>query len=232
MNLGKMVAFDRETGEQAWVTKENRGHAYSTPAPFELDGRTYLASLCGDGLVIIDGTDGSEIDFYSWGNRLKISPMTPIVIGDRIFVSAGYNHGCTMLRLTDGNLQEVWASNTMRNKMSGCILWEDHLYGFDESILKCIDLDGNEKWRQRGLGTGALSIAGGRIVILDGKGRVIVAKANPTEYVELSRQEVLSGGTFWSTPVLSHGRVYCRSSLGQMACLDFTKSDAGSDSQH
>ena len=86
-------------------------------------------------------------------------------------------------------------------------------------------------WRKRGLGTGSMSIAGGRLLIIDGKGQVVVAEANPDEYVELSKQRVLSGGTYWSTPVLSHGRVYVRNSLGQMACLDYSGGGAGSGSR-
>jgi hypothetical protein len=65
-----------------------------------------------------------------------------------------------------------------------------------------------------------MTIAGGRMIILDGKGQLVVAEATPEGYRELSRQEVFEDGTSWSSPVLSHGRVYCRSSKGQMACLD------------
>lgn len=227
INLGKLIAFDRATGERVWMTDNNRGTAYSTPAAFERDGRSLLASFCGDGLAIIDQADGKEVAFYTFGNGLKISPATPVIIDDRIFVSTGYNLGCTMLRFDGNTLTEEWSSKVMRNKMTGCILWEDHLYGFDESMLKCLDLDGNELWRKRGLGMGSLSMVNERLVILSGKGEVIVAEANSDEYVELSRLKALSGGVYWSTPVLSHGRVYCRNSLGGMACLDFRRTDAG-----
>ena len=226
MNVDRVVAIDRHTGAHAWATEKKYGIAYSTPAAFELDGRSYLASLSGDGLAVLDAGDGSEVDFYDWVKEPQIYPMTPVVIGDRIFISGGYDRGCAMLQLKDGELEELWSSRVMRNKMSGCVLWQDHLFGFDESILKCIALDGTERWRQRGMGTGSMCIAGGRLLILDGKGQVIVAEANPEAYVELSRQDVFDDGTFWSTPVLSHGRVYCRSSLGQMACLDYRASAA------
>jgi outer membrane protein assembly factor BamB len=228
LNLGRVIALDRRTGEDAWRTEQDYGNAYSTPAPFDHGSRSCLAVLSGNGLAVIDRKDGSEIAFHEWIKTPQIYPMTPVVTDDRIFISAGYNRGCVMLRLTDDGLEELWSGRTMRNKMSGCVLWEGHLYGFDESILKCIDLDGTERWRQRGLGTGSMSIAGGRLVILDGKGQVIIAEARPDAYVELSRHTVFDDGTAWSTPVLSHGRVYCRSSLGPMACLDYTGSAGAS----
>lgn len=224
MNFGKVISLDRGTGADLWVTETDYGNAYSTPAPFEHDGRSCLALLDGDGLAVVAGADGQELAFLPWVKNPQIYPMTPVIIGDRIFISAGYNRGCAMVRFDGETLEEIWAGRTMRNKMTGCVLWEGHLYGFDESILKCIDLEGNELWRQRGLGTGSMSIAGGRMIILDGKGQVIIAEADPEEYREHSRHKVFDEGTAWSTPVLSHGLVYCRSSLGPMACLDYTGS--------
>lgn len=222
LNIDRVVALDRHTGEEDWVSERGFGIAYSTPTAFELGGRAYLAVLSGSGLAILERELGAESAFHPWSKDPEIYPMSPVVLGDRIFISAGYNRGCAMLRFADGKLSLLWESRVMRNKMTGCVLWNDHLYGFDESILKCIDLDGNERWRERGMGTGSMAIAGGRLLILDGRGRIIVAEANPDEYVELSRREVFDGGTAWSTPVLSQGRVYCRSSLGQMSCLRFS----------
>ena len=220
LNYGKLIALDMETGANVWETEVDYGIAYSTPTLFELDGTGYIALLNGNGLAVLQADGGGEVDFFEWIKNPQVYPMTPVVIGDRIFISGGYDRGCVMLRLADGKLEELWGSRVMRNKMSGCVLWDDHLIGFDESILKCIDLDGNMKWRKRGLGTGSMSIAGDRMVILDGKGQLIVAEANTEEYVELSRKKIHEGGTSWSTPVLSHGRTFARSSFGQLVCLD------------
>ena len=37
----------------------------------------------------------------------------------------------------------MWANKRMRNKMAGCIVLNRRIFGFDESMLKCLDLDGN-----------------------------------------------------------------------------------------
>ncbi|MCZ6837431.1 MAG: PQQ-like beta-propeller repeat protein [Planctomycetota bacterium] len=222
MNLGKLAAIDKNSGEDIWITETNYGNAYSTPAPFSNDGRDLLALFNGNGLAVINRTDGSEIAMYEWVKSPQIYAMTPIVMDDHIFVSAGYERGCMMLKLTGNELEQLWESRVMRNKMTGSVLCDNHLYGFDESILKCIDLDGKEQWRQRGLGAGALTLAGGRLVIIDAKGEVIIAEATPDKYTELSRRkELTGGGSFWTHPVLSHGLLYCRSGKGEMSCLDF-----------
>ncbi len=224
MNVDKVAAFDKHTGENVWTT-ESFGNAYSTPMPFDYKGTPMLAVLNGRGLVVVAQESGSTVAVYDWQKTPQIYPMTPVVIDDRIFISAGYNRGCAMLQLTDDGLTPVWESRVMRNKMSGAVLFEGHLYGFDEAILKCIDLQGNEKWRKRGLGTGSMLVFGGRLLLVDGKGEIIVAEANPEAYVELSRHDVLDDGTYWSTPVLSNGRVYCRNSMGSMVCMDYSGAD-------
>ena len=111
-------------------------------------------------------------------------------------------------------------SRRLRNKVTGVYHHEGHLYGFDESILKCFDLEGNERWRVRGLGMGALSIAGDRLLVLTSRGELVVAEATPDEFRELTRTDVLAGGDYWTLPVIVDGLVYVRNSLGDLACLD------------
>ena len=143
--------------------------------------------------------------------------------GQRVIISSGYDQGIACVEFGEEDPVEVWRNRRMRTKMAGCTVWEDHLYGFDESILKCMDLDGNETWRVRGLGHGALSIAGGRLLVSTSDGELIVAAADPEGFHEESRRQVVEdGGVFWTAPVLSDGRVYFRASAGELVCLDHT----------
>ena len=224
MNVSKLAAYDKSSGELKWTTEKPYGNAYSTPIEYDFNGRPSMLVLNGLGLAVVDRTDGSEIVFHSWTQNPEraIYGATPVVIGKRIFISAASGGGCVMLEPNEANeLDVVWESRVMRNQHAGCVLYDGHLYGFDASILKCVDLEGNEKWRQRGIGLGAVIVVGGRLLIIGAKGELIIAEANPEEYVELSRDKVLDGGAFWSTPVLSHGLAYARNSLGHMVCRDY-----------
>ncbi len=220
MNVGKVVAFEKRTGKELWSTEKNYGDAYCTPVEFEHDGEACLAVFNQTGLVVLDRKTGQEKMVHSWENRANVNAAAPIVIGEKVFISSGYNRGCAMLSLAGAETSVVWENKEMRNHMAQSILYKDHLYGFDEAVFKCLDLDGNVKWQQRGLGKGANIMADGKLVLLSDKGELIFVEPTPSEYRELSRAKVLDGGVYWTYPVLANGYFYCRNSLGDIVCLD------------
>lgn len=221
LNMGNVIAVDKESGETLWKSEQNYGDAYSTPQAFELDGRGCLAVFASRGLAILEREKGAQLQFHEWRTRYDINAATPIVIGDKVFISSGMNRGCALIEVDGDAPKVVWENKSMCNKMSGCVLVDGHLYGFDDrNMLKCMDLDGEEKWRQRGLGLGALLAAGDRLIVMSSKGELVVAEATPEGYQELSRTKILDGGVYWTTPVLSNGRIYCRNSMGELVCRD------------
>lgn len=108
----------------------------------------------------------------------------------------------------------------MRNHMAPSIHHEGHLYGFDEAVYKCLDLEGNVKWQQRGLGKGAHIMADGKLILLTAQGELVFIEPDPAEYREIARTKVLDGGVYWTYPVLANGLIYCRNSNGDIVCLD------------
>ena len=219
VNVGTVLALNKNTGEEVWASRDT-GHAYSTPLLMNAHGKDHLLVFNGDGLVVLDPASGQETAAFAWKTQNDVNAASPVVLGNRIFISSGYNHGCAMLELTEDGLQLLWESKEMRSHMSGCVLWEGHLYGFDENVLKCLDADGNEQWAKRGLGKGALMVADGKLILLSSKGDLIIADASPGGFSELSRSRVLKGGVYWTSPVLVDGMIYCRNSTGDIVCRD------------
>ncbi len=219
VNVGTVVAFDKKSGEIMW-TSANLGHAYSTPATATFGDKKCLVVFNGDGVAVLDRETGSSLATHEWKTQYDVNAASPIITGDRIFVSSGYNHGCGVFRFDGESLKKVWDSKIMRTHMSGCVLIGGYLYGFDEALLKCIDLDGKELWSERGLGKGALSAAGNRLLIMSGKGELIIAEATPEAFRVLSKSKVVDGGVCWTTPVIANGLIYCRNSLGTLSCRD------------
>jgi len=89
-----------------------------------------------------------------------------------------------------------------------------------KGVLKCLDFKtGQRKWSKTGLGTGSLMLADGKLIILSDRGELVIAEATPSGFKQVSRAKILNGRC-WNMPVLSGGRIYCRSFEGVLVCLD------------
>ncbi len=226
VNVGKVMRLDKKTGEPVWASKDY-GHAYGTPTAFQLDGKPALAVLNGDGLAVLDRTNGKELYFYAWSGTRGVNAASPIVVdNEAIFISSTRKGAGALLAFGPEGLEPVWESRTLTTQLSGCVLMDGHFYGFDGGVLKCVNVYGDERWSVRGIGNGAVSAAPGRLLAMSSKGELIVAEASPEEYRELSKTKLIETGSFWTKPVLAGGLIYCRGSLGELICRDHRATDA------
>ena len=223
IDVGRIAAFDIVTGDLVWKTKDY-GAAYSSPVAFDLGNRKGLAVFPEIGLVVLDAKDGKEIARHAWETSFGVNAATPIVLGNKIFLSSGYNRGCTLLELGSGRSPNVlWENTNMRNHFNTSVYHEGHFYGFDDNKLACLDeTTGGVKWTRDGMGKGSLTLADGKLIILSDKGELVIANAAPSAYEELSRAQIL-GGKCWTVPVLSGHRVYARNARGDLVCIDLRK---------
>ena len=220
LNPGRTMALDKKSGKTLWETKDY-GYSYAVPAPFEFEGRTLLAVFNGSGLAVLDPKDGAELALHPWTSEYNVNSATPVVIGRRLFLSTGYNaKGCALLEFTGKALEVLWENKEMNSNMNGCVLLDGHLYGFDDAVLKCMTVDGDVRWAERGLGKGTVVASDGRLIVLSEKGELLVAPATPKGFEPASRAKLFDEGVCWTTPVLSHGIVYCRNNRGQLVARD------------
>jgi outer membrane protein assembly factor BamB len=101
---------------------------------------------------------------------------------------------------------------------------DGYLYGmisfkkFANGPLKCVDMKNGEiKWEQEGFGAGNVVLAVDKLVALTDAGEVVLVAASPDGYKELGRSKAIKGKC-WSTPAISDGRLYVRSTT-EGACL-------------
>jgi outer membrane protein assembly factor BamB len=222
IDVGRIVAMDQATGNVVWQTKDY-GAAYSSPVAFEYDGKQCLAVLPEIGLVILDAANGEQVAFHSWETKYGVNATTPLIDGNKVFLSTGYNRGCSLVELKGGDgIEALWENGNMNNHFNSSILWNGHIFGMNdnEKTLACLDASSGETvWAQEGFGKGSVALADGKLIVLSEKGEMAIAEASPAGYKELSRAQVL-GGKCWTVPVISGGRIYARNAKGDLVCLD------------
>lgn len=223
IDVGKILALDPATGKEIWATRDY-GAGYSTPKPFLVAKRKLLAAFPAAGLVILDLNTGQELAQRPWNTSYNVNAAMPIVRGNQIFISSGYNTGGALLALDNRGLTVVWNNRNMRNHMNSCVLLGDHLYGFDDGQLRCIDFaTGQVAWSERGLGKGALTAADGKLLVMSERGELLIAPADPAGFAPTARVKLLGDRDCWVVPVLANGRLYCRAPSGKLVCLDVSK---------
>lgn len=219
------VALNKADGRVVWHNGTDAG-GYATPVPYTYGGKKCVALFGASDLFGIEAATGKILWQTEWKTSYDINSADPIVAGDRIFVSSGYNKGCALFELGDGKVTEVYSNRNMRNQCNGSVLWKGYVYGFDGQVggsggkLTCLDLNtGQIKWAQDGLGTGSLLLADGKLVVLGEKGRLAIVEATPDGYNELASAEILEGKC-WTSPVLANGRIYARNAAGDLVCVN------------
>jgi len=233
-NGKSLLALDKTNGDVLWTALDDKA-GYSTPIFIEVDGMPQIVVLMGEAVVGVSPSDGKELWRYPWTTTLDANVATPIFFKNRLYVSTGYGTGCGMLELSakDGKAETklLWANKDMKNYFSTCVLVEGHLYGFNNTMLACMDFEtGEVSWKQRGFNRGSVLAADGKLLIYGERATLALAEISPREYKEISRAEVLSDRT-WTVPTVSGGRLFLRNEK-DLACLSLQENRQAASPSH
>ncbi|MCA9426537.1 MAG: PQQ-like beta-propeller repeat protein [Candidatus Omnitrophica bacterium] len=222
LDVGAIVALDKKTGERIWQSEETFKATCSSPTPFELDGKSYAAVFNATGLVIVDVETGHERWRKPWRTpAFDTNTGTPLVKGNRIFITSGFDGGAALLELSEDHEPiVVWENQDLRSRNNTPRLYEDHLYYFDIDTLRCLEFEtGKEKWSEDWIGVGTSILVNNCLLTLSERGEVVFVEATPEEYRELGRFHLM-GGTCWTPPAFAENKLYLRNSKGHVSCFD------------
>ncbi len=221
-----VAAYERGTGNVAWHALDDV-QAYTSPMTVTLAGVRQILTVTAERAVGLRVDDGTLLWDYAWVTPTVPSMAQPIVLGgDRVFLSAGYGHGAAVVEVArEGGLlaaREIWRNQRMKNRFSSAVLHEGYIYGFDESILACVDAaTGELQWKGGRYGYGQLLLADGRLVVLTERGDLVLVRATPAGHEEVARSAAITGKT-WNVPALAEGRLLVRNAR-QMAAFDLRR---------
>ncbi|MFQ5602214.1 MAG: PQQ-binding-like beta-propeller repeat protein [bacterium] len=223
-----VIAFNKFNGKVVWKSKTSLP-GYSSPVAVSVGGVKQILFFTGAALISVAPENGKKYWSVPWRTSYNVNAATPIFIApDRVFISSGYNVGGAVQQMEVVNgrvtVREIWKNRVMRNHFSSSILVGSHLYGFDEGTLRCVDVnDHRSQWAKRGFGKGALFYADGHLIVLSERGKLLLIKATPENYLEVASAQVLRGRC-WTVPTLAGGKLYVRNQKA-MLCLEFSASD-------
>ena len=214
---GGIVAFDAATGDELWTATTDES-SYSSPVGATFGGRRHALFFTRNGLVGLDPTSGEVLFEKRWRSRSgsSVNAATPLVDGNRIFLSSSYQTGATLLRVEGATLVEEWAGDeSMTNHYATAVIRDGVLYGYHGRqeygpSLRAVDLEsGRVRWTEDRFGAGSVILAGSKLVILRESGELLLAEASPDGFSPIARAQLLPG-VVRAYPALADGRVYAR----------------------
>ncbi len=216
---GALAAYDAATGAPRWSRKSGGG-GYSSPHLVTIDGVRQILLLNGAGVSSVAPSDGTLLWEDAWQGVPIVQPAQ-IAGGDFLITTADAMGGAGIRRISVGaggsapggwTVEERWTSRGLKPYFNDYVVHDGHAYGFDGSILACVDLaDGTRAWKGGRFGNGQLILLPDQdvMLVLSEEGELALVKATPDQFTELARFPVLDAKT-WNHPVLVGDILYVR----------------------
>jgi len=205
---GTLAAYDITTGKLRWVGPKH-GNSYSSPHRVVVDGVPQIVQLSFVGATSVAPATGAVLWEHAWEGGAIVQPA---VVGERdLLINAlGGTGGAGTRRLTitresaGWRVAERWTSTGLKPYFNDLVVHKGYAFGFDGSILSCIDLqDGSRKWKGGRYGNGQLLLFSEQdlLLVLSEDGELALVGATPDQFKEIARFPALNGKT-WNHPVI------------------------------
>ncbi len=206
---GRLVAYDRATGEPRWSI-QTKGGSYSSPQLAAIDGVRQIVMLSGFGTTSVSPADGKVLWEHQWDGGTPIVQPAVLADGNMVVTTADPMGALGVRRIAvksgEGGwkVEERWTSKGLKPYFNDYVINDGHAFGFDGRILSCISLeDGERKWKGGRYGQGQLLLLADQdlLLVLSEEGEIALVNATPDGYKELSKVPALNAKT-WNHPVV------------------------------
>jgi len=223
-----VVACETTTGNVRWKSGDDSA-GYSSPIVANLGGALQIIAFTGGSVGGYAVETGKQIWSYRFVTDYECNIAVPLVIGDKVLISAGENHGSVLLQPTRDGVKEAWKSfgksSNLRAEWQTPVRIGQHLYGLDNqgsagpiTNLNCVDAKtGKRVWQERRFGKSNLTLADGRLWLSTMKGELVLVEPKPDGFKELGRKRYL--GMTRQAPTIAHGKLFLRDEK-ELVCFD------------
>jgi outer membrane protein assembly factor BamB len=245
-----VVAFRKSDGKEAWKALSDRAQ-YTAPIVVHQAGQDVIVCWTGDsvaGLQPISGKTLWRVEFKP--SQMPIGVATPVVNGDRLFMTSFYD-GSLMLRLIQDKpgAEVLWKragpsemkTDALHSIIGTPVFLGDYIYGVDShGELRCLKAEnGDRVWEdltatpKSRWSTIHFVQHGKQTWMFNERGELIIAELSPQGFREISRTKLLEpttgqldrrGGVCWSHPAFANGHVFARNDK-ELVCASLLTSD-------
>jgi outer membrane protein assembly factor BamB len=182
---------------------------YSSPQRSTIGGVVQVLMLSDAGATSVAPADGTVLWEHAWPG-VAITQPARVADGDVLISIVGPTGGIGVRRIGVARgpggwtAEERWTSAGLKPYFNDLVVHKGHAYGFDGSILACIDLeDGKRAWKGGRYGNGQLVLLADQdvLLVLSEDGEVALVGATPDQFKELARLPAIDGKT-WNHPVV------------------------------
>jgi len=207
---GKLAAYDIATGAPRWMGPDG-GDGYSSPQLFTIDGVEQVLLMSETGATSVSPADGSVLWKHAWKSATRIMQPAITAEGDLVITSGDAMGGGSVRRIAvvhgpgGWTTEERWTSAALKPNFNDSVIHNGYMYGFDGSILACIDLkDGKRAWKGGRYGDGQFLLLADQdvLVVVSEEGELALVGATPDKFTELARAPGVEGKT-WGHPVVA-----------------------------
>lgn len=216
-----VVAYNKMTGAPVWRSQSD-AQAYVSPMLVNLAGRRQILVVSSSRVFGLAPEDGSLLWSNGWDTDMGINVSQPIIVDkNRFFISSGYGKGAALMEVSGSgksfSAKTLWENINMKNKFNSSVLHKGYVYGLDEGILTCVEVNsGERKWKNGRYGYGQVLLASGNLIVISDTGDLSLVRAIPDQYSEIARFKAIEGKT-WNYPAIAGGRLLVRNATEMAA---------------
>jgi len=222
-----MIAVDKTTGETTWMSECIQDNsAYCSPIVVERNEIKLIITVTGNYVLGVNAENGEiawKFEYTSIDEPFSggdINPVTPLVKGNEIFITSGYNHVGIMLSMAD-DLKSVrlkWITEDLDVHHGGVAEYDGFIYGANYTSIRngkwvCIDWEtGMLHYERDWYGKGSIIFSDGKLICYDERqGNVALVNASSEKFDILSEFKIEFGrGPHWSHPTIYDDKLLIR----------------------
>ena len=208
---GNLVAYDLANGKPRWFGPVEKSGGYSSPHLATIDGVAQILLINGAGAISVALADGARLWEHKWSGDGIVQPA--LTVDGDVLIGSGSgldNVGMQRVSLEHGpggwTARERWTSNGLKPYYNDFVVHKNHAFGFDGSILACVDLnDGKRKWKGGRFGHGQLVLLPDQdlLLVLSEEGELALVAATTDKFTEIAAPVQAIKGKTWNHPALA-----------------------------